>query len=161
MKTADKRKTLITKKQVIGKKHFRGTVDATDPCYNHDVWCRMNGIPVCDGEYDCVIWKTQERNEPSRVARIGIYLRGIVPAQKKMERIGEIGVDAGLAGFFMNKPDYSDEEWIAVCDRISKGDAWILPEGFFSSSGYGDGGYDVYAYKQPDGRAGALEIVFL
>lgn len=160
MKT-EKGKLHKTKKQVIGKKYFYGTVDATDPCYNHDVWCRMNGIPVCDGEYDCVIWKTQEPDEPSRVARIGIYLRGIVPVQDKMECIGEIGVDAGLAGFFMNKPDYSDAEWVALCDLLSNGDAWIRSEGFFSSSGYGDGGYDVCAYKQPDGRASALEIVFL
>lgn len=157
----EKGKLQKTQKQIIGKKHFHGTVDATDPCYNYDVWCRMNGIPICEGEYDCVNWKTRERDEPSRVARIGIYLRGVVPVQEKMERIGEIGVDAGLAGFFMNKPDYSDDEWSSLCDLLSNGDAWIRPKGFFSSSGYGDGGYDVYAYKQPDGRASAMEIAFL
>lgn len=77
-----------------------------------------------------------------------------------MKEIGSIGVDAGLAGFFHNKPDYSDEEWSAFCDRISRGDAWLTEDGFYSSSGYGDGGYGVFAYQQDDEIA-ALEIRFI
>lgn len=77
-----------------------------------------------------------------------------------MEEIGSIGVDAGLAGFFHNKPDYSDEEWGEFCDRVRNGDAWLIEDGFYSSSGYGDGCYGVYAYKQ-DGAITALELRFL
>ena len=77
-----------------------------------------------------------------------------------MEKIGSIGVDAGLAGFFHNKPDYSDEAWSKFCDRIRHGDAWLTEDGFYSSSGYGDGCYGVYAYKQ-DGEITALEVRFL
>ena len=76
-----------------------------------------------------------------------------------MEEIGSIGVDAGLAGFFMNKPDYTDEQWTEFCESIREGDAWIKDEGFFSSSGNGDGCYGVYAYKQ-NGEITALEIRF-
>ena len=76
-----------------------------------------------------------------------------------MEEIGSIGVDAGLAGFFMNKPDYTDEQWTEFCESIRDGDAWIKDEGFFSSSGNGDGCYGVYAYKQ-NGEITALEIRF-
>lgn len=85
---------------------------------------------------------------------------GVIPQQKQMAEIGSIGVDAGLAGFFMNKPDYTDDEWSDFCDYIRNGDAWIKNEGFFSSSGNGDGCYPVYAYKQ-NGEITALEIRFV
>ena len=45
-----------------------------------------------------------------RVHTIGIYLDGCRPEGKDMERIGSIGVDSGLAGFFQNKPDYTADE---------------------------------------------------
>lgn len=105
--------------------------------------------PICGKEYkDC------------RVGVIGIYLDGVIPPQKSMKEIGVIGVDAGLAGFFMNKPDYTDEQWHDFCESIRKGDAWIKDEGFFSSSGYGDGCYPVFAYTVDD-EIIALEIRFL
>ena len=30
------------RKKTIGKLSFGPTVDITDPCYDRDVWCRMN-----------------------------------------------------------------------------------------------------------------------
>ena len=84
----------------------------------------------------------------------------IYRARRTWRKTGSIGVDAGLAGFFHNKPDYSDEEWGRFCDRVRNGDAWLIEDGFYSSSGYGDGCYGVYAYKQ-DGAITALELRFL
>ena len=52
-----------------------------------------------------------------------------------------------------------NDAWSKFCDRITTGDAWLTEDGFFSSSGYGDGSYGVYA-KQKDGKAVALEIRF-
>lgn len=150
----------------IGTKYFEGVVDITDPCYDKDVWCRMTA-EVKAGEYTCCVWRHAKKMKYNgreyndiRVGIIGIYLDGIIPNTKLMKEIGEIGVDAGLAGFFMNKPDYNDEEWGDFCDSIRKGDVWIKDEGFFSSSGYGDGCYPVYAYKI-DGEIVALEIRFI
>lgn len=154
------------RRKLIGRKHFEGSIDITDPCYDKDVWCRMNAT-VKSGTYDCIVWRKTEKCEFDGkeqkwqiVGIIGIYLDGYIPTQKEMEEIGSIGVDAGLAGFFMNKPDYTDEQWSEFCDSIRDGDAWIKDEGFFSSSGNGDGGYGVYAYKQ-DGEITALEIRFV
>ena len=154
------------RKKLIGRKHFEGIIDITDPCYDRDTWCRINAT-VKSGEYDCRVWYQKEKNEYNGeteeyqiVGIIGIYLNGIIPQQKQMEEIGVIGVDAGLAGFFMNKPDYSDNEWDEFCDSICQGDAWIKDEGFFSSSGNGDGAYPVYAYKH-NGEITALEIRFV
>lgn len=46
------------------------------------------------------------------------------------------------------------------CPHCLRGNAQRVDIGFFSSSGYGDGGYDVYAYKC-NGQITALEIRFI
>lgn len=151
----------------IGRRDFHGSVDITDPCYSRDVWCRMDDVKIREGTYDCIVWRHTDKGEidgkpyvDRRVGIIGIYLDGVIPPQKSMKEIGSIGVDAGLAGFFHHKPDYTDDEWSALCDRIGEGDAWLTEDGFFSSSGYGDGGYPVYAHKVHD-EITALEIRFI
>ena len=155
------------RRKKIGVMDFHGSVDITDPCYDRDTWCRMNDVKIKEGQYTCMVWYQTDRGECDGkpysyrlVGIIGIYLNGVIPAQKSMKEIGCIGVDAGLAGFFHNKSDYSDEEWSAFCDRISRGDAWLTKDGFYSSSGYGDGGYGAFAYQQDDEIA-ALEIRFI
>ena len=152
----------------FGDLYFHGSVDITDPCYNRDVWCRMTDVKIRNGVYTCIAWHhkdkgTFDNGEPycyDVIGIIGIYLDGVIPCQKDMKEIGSIGVDAGLAGFFHNKPDYTDDEWAAFCDRVRHGDAWLIKEGFYSSSGYGDGCYGVYAYEQ-GGEITAIEIRFL
>ena len=101
--------------------------------------------------------------DPSRTDGLGSLaynLDGRIPPQRNMEQIGTIGVDAGLAGFFRNKPDYNDEEWANFCTMISKGSVWLTDEGFYSHSGYGDGVYNVYA-NEDGNEAVALEIRFI
>jgi len=141
----------------IGTIDFRGSVDITDPCYDRDVWCRMNDVKIKEGSYDCIAWYCGKC-----VGAIGIYLDGNIPLRKSMELIGTIGVDARLAGFFHNKPDYDDDAWGDFCTRTYRngGSAWIVEDGFYSISGYGDGEYDVRANKE-DGEIVALEIRFL
>lgn len=153
------------RREKIGTMDFHGSVDITDPCYDRDVWCRMTDVKIRKGVYTCIAWHhknkgTFDNGEPycyDVIGIIGIYFDGVIPCQKEMKEIGSIGVDAGLAGFFHNKPDYTDDEWTAFCDRVRHGDAWLIKDGFYSSSGYGDGCYGVYAYEQ-GGEITAIEI---
>lgn len=155
------------RRKKIGVMDFHGSVDVTDPCYNREVWCRMNDVKIKEGLYTCMAWYQTDKGEYNGkpychkvVGIIGVYLDGVVPGQKTMKEIGSIGVDAGLAGFFHNKPDYDDKAWHDFCNRISQGDAWMTDEGFYSSSGYGDGCYSVYAAER-EGEIVGLEIRFL
>lgn len=155
------------RRKKIGVMDFGGSVDITDPCYDRDTWCRMNDVTIKTGNYTCMVWHHTEKGEcdgqpycDKRVGIIGIYLDGEIPHQKAMEEIGIIGVDAGLAGFFHNKPDFDDEAWSCFCDKVANGDVWLDDIGFYSSSGYGDGCYGVFAYKK-NGEITALEIRFL
>ena len=38
------------RKTKIGVMDFHGSVDITDPCYDKDVWCRMNNVKISEGE---------------------------------------------------------------------------------------------------------------
>ena len=148
--------------KIIGEPwHIESPVDVTDPCYDRDAWCRINGLQVVPGEYTCAIAEEDTGMWGIRVSTIGIYLDGDVPATSEMDAIGDIGVDAGLAGFFVNKPDFTDVEWGAFCNQISSGRAWQFTYGFCSSSGYGDGAYNVFARMNSAGAINALEIRFL
>lgn len=159
------------KVKFVGTKYFGPEVDITDPCYDKDVWCRMNKVRIKEGEYRCAIWPTYEwhtdpltgkKHRYSMVGRIGIYL-GEVPAQADLVKKGYIGVDAGLAGFFNNKPDYNDKEWQKICDDFyaTNNKYLFTDEGFFSSSGYGDGSYPLYVAYDGNGEIVSLEIAFI
>ena len=108
----------------------------------------MSGIEILPGEYECFVdvWNNkQTRGWGERIARIGIRL--LNSEETVFEQIGEIGVDAGLAGFYQDKPDFTDDEWSEFCDKVFDEDereAHFIDGGVCSSSGYGDGGYGVY-----------------
>lgn len=142
--------------KLIAKKYFGSLIDITDPCYDKDISCRMS-VPVRAGIYNCMI---SVSDGSRRINTIGIFLEAedVVAAARK--QIGSIGVDSGLAGFFNNKPDYTREQWLALCDSLGDGNAWTNNEGFFSTTGFGDGYYPVYAYRQ-NGTIIALEIHFI
>jgi len=142
--------------EYVGTIELGTKVDITDPCYDKDTWCRMT--TNCEpGEYKGYIEMSDQGDWGMRVASVSIFKGDKIWEIEEMEYIGNIGVDAGLAGFFNNKPDFNDEEWYEFCDKIEDGNAWNLYNGIFSSSGFGDGGYDVYANKDRN----AFTIVFI
>ena len=89
--------------------------------------------------------------------------------------IGTICVDAGLAGFFENKPDFTNDEWSHFCDltfgnetdndfKVIDNCAYVKNgnnyKGFYTSSGEGDGNYHVYVKKDDNGKTIAAYIDF-
>ena len=142
--------------EYVGTIELGTKVDITDPCYDKDTWCRMT--TDCEpGEYKGYVEMSDEGSWGMRVAKVSIFKGNKICGIDEMEYIGSIGVDAGLAGFFNNKPDFSDNEWRVLCDAIAEGDAWNLYNGIFSSSGFGDGEYGVYANDERN----AFTIVFI
>lgn len=124
-------------------------------------------IVLADGDKDC-LKQLEERIKRGRSWRY----------------VGDIGVDAGIAGFFDGeKPDFSDSEWAEHCNWMREKDTetkkqnggrasyWYIrclpqteKDGFWTSSGYGDGGYSAHAiHSIIDGKrmTTAAEIRFL
>ncbi len=179
------------KRKVIGYKEINtGKVDITDPCYDKDVWCRINGVNLQKGEYRLSAWygakldeddidelsednghtATEEeiRAEEKRIQNT-IYSLEIQKKHRsfdfgsaRWEEVGTIGVDAGLAGIFWNKPDFNDDEWDDFCNKIdSNGKTKPIVDkyGFYSETADGDGEYCVDAIKE-NGENIALRIMF-
>jgi hypothetical protein len=160
-----------------------GIVNVTDPCYDGDVWCRMT-TKVKPGKYNCYsyigddnmwgkrVWINQiviADNEYSAIAEERIL------SGKSWRKIGTIGVDAGMAGFFNHKPNFNDEEWSELCDWLfeeaggglhNPNDVYgsfirhfATGDGFWTNSGCGDGSYTVHAIRE-NRKIIALEIRF-
>jgi Protein of unknown function (DUF4241) len=90
-----------------------------------------------------------------------------------------IGVDSGQAGFFdwrhfrsaaVVPADHPwkarmlapDDPWYALCcDVTLQGDGGVIPYGVVASSGWGDGGYPLYALRDDKGTLTALRLVFI
>lgn len=150
----------------IGKIRLKDSVDVTDPCYSKGTWCREN-YKCVPGIYNCYI-DTSKRHGVVSVIRIVLDDAGIMEKADKpenWEEVGLIGVDAGLAGFFDDKPDFSDLEWQKFCSDLDFAEScWIRKydgrDGFFGQPGFGDGCYPVYGiYKNlKHAEIAALEI---
>ena len=149
-----------------------GVVDITDPCYDRDVWCRMNDVKVMPGTYNCYAYMGEDKSWGNRcwIAQIVIadgpydeIAEDRIQSGRSWRTIGSICVDAGMAGFFNHKPDFNDTEWDAVCNIVLNGDrrAYIedFAKGFWTDSGVGDGCYTVHAIRE-NRKIIALEIRF-
>lgn len=150
----------------IGQIKLDDKVDITDPCYNRSVRCRLNDVPVVPGTYNCYISVSKEysnlcaaiaivREEEDNLFENGYLYSNNNFSYKNEARKGakEIGVDAGLAGFFKApKPDYDDDGWDKFCNQLYVRDnqkplRMTTDNSFVASSGYGDGSYPVYLRK--------------
>lgn len=152
----------------INNFHFDGTIEmtenieVTDPCYDKDVWCRLNVKNCVPGTYQC--YNNFDPDE-RRIMQSMIIHQDFVEdfLNTKEKEIGSIGVDAGLAGFFKNKPNFSDEAWQKFCLNVmwKVGNFYSEKEskGYFTESGYGDGVYPVYAHVK-NNKVFALRIDF-
>jgi len=157
-----------------------GRVDITDPCYDAKTWCRINRFPIIPGVYDCYI--DHYKDDPESIKSCTIRHSQIIDDDLESIKIGHIGVDTGQAGFFVDKPDFDKDTWNQLCDEllgktpnnliktIVGHDAYITDFSgkscFWTTSGFGDGEYDVFAYygatsEQPEepGIVG-LTIIF-
>lgn len=146
----------------------KGEVTLTDPGYDKNTWCAAT-LKVRPGTYDCFAYTGKDPDWGKRVWINQIVLRDsnvFGNNTKKWECVStSIGVDAGLAGFFADKPDFNQEEWEALCSWMGNRDEFIKTfdngtDGFWTSSGVGDGCYEAYALRNADGEIIAVEIRF-
>lgn len=135
---------------------FRGRItlgescDFTDPCYDKDVWCRTTVTDMLPGVYNCyAVYNTDNRVIESWIIheQYDVDSDDLIAAT---EVLPACGVDAGLFGYFADKPNFSSEEW----DKMHFEDINFLngSEGFFTESGYGDGAFCPVLWKNADGK---------
>ncbi len=145
-----------------------GSIDVTDPCYdkeNEEKKIRFS-LPIQNGKYDCLFTRKDQR-----VSSCSIVLNGVDESKLVNEWtvVDTIFVDSGLAGFFIDKPDYTDKEWKSLCNELADKDkkssrdlhgVYMRKDAFFTSSGLGDGQYEVFISLRDD-KIVAVKIQFI
>jgi hypothetical protein len=142
----------------------------SDPCYERGIWCAISDFEVMPGKYETFIVKYENR----AAAVIAVHSDYIGTLNSDWELyVGEIGVDSGQAGIFDDsiypekeepKGKWDDEDsFYGECCKLTLSNAQggILKneKGVVSSSGYGDGRYELFCQCRENYRI-ALMIDF-
>ena len=143
-----------------------GRIRVTDPCYEPDTWC---AYVIDDAKKG--LWTAKLSYMEGRVSelRINHFSHSTVEPAAKTD--AQIGVDSGQAGFYDDAffvenhgGEYGelDTFYGKNCNATIEHDTGIIEEcGVVSSSGWGDGVYDLYVARDKDGLVIAAKIVFL
>lgn len=154
-----------------------GSLIVSDPCYDTDEILNLeipakNGIWVAHADIgELNVWG-------KRVFGLTAEYTGV--SKKVRSRTSDISVDSGQAGIF-DSSNYKNKKisknverlcetticendpWYSLCcDRTLHKDMWgTIPYGVVSSSGLGDGHYEVVYYVNNKNLAVRVEIIFI
>jgi hypothetical protein len=168
-----------------------GKLVCSDPCYSIPTWCQGIVENVKNGVWGAEINLSDQQDWGMRVASLYIVNEHANATMKDIETkifdeeplSFDAGVDSGQFGFFdfahyrndesakdLKKFEFGDnydtqsgDTWYRACSDLTLGDEqWgVLPNGVVSSSGFGDGSYDVFGYKDAYGEYVAFAVVFI
>lgn len=147
-----------------------GTILVCDPCYDDAPHMHIT-LPARNGKW----WTTIERHG-DRISRLYAVLDNS-PVFLAPRNVGFAGVDSGQMGIYdkahFNNPKSVEGEltkfefgehadWYLMCCNRTLGEvgAGLIPHGVVSSSGWGDGSYQVQA-ALCEGKAIYIDITFI
>lgn len=140
-------------------------VVVSDPCYSLGTWCMAVVEGVKAGVYHAIVTKKDMDEWGIRCSALKVVHAEYAKHDHDWVKTEhEIGVDSGQAGVFDFDSFRNDEQKLNIESAFTpneneKGDVWYTkmcgltnsdnrwgtyPNGVVSSSGIGDGGYDLY-----------------
>jgi len=139
-------------------------VMVSDPCYVVGTWCQHKLTNVLPGEYQSTVVKYDDRYWGNRCSFIIVVHKDYNTEDKLNWRKlpFDIGVDSGQAGIFSMETYRNDEVFVSGSRKKNDGEEWYehmsnmtldgerwgtYPNGIVSSSGIGDGGYELRVAK--------------
>ena len=162
-----------------------GKLILSDPSYEYPTWCQ-GVVKAKNGK-----WDTRIIESKGRVATIAAFnIESAMSIPKLMDKLSKApaipfigGVDSGQFGYFdfntyrddasvNGLPIYSwgneydtnevgDIFYRACCDITINDTHGVLPNGFVSTSGYGDGSYTTFGLADENGEYYALITHFI
>lgn len=146
--------TVARKKKCFEVK--KGQISVGDPCYS----CPGFVVDAQNGK-----WRAHVSTVDSfgrRVANIIVHHESFDPSRDVVTESHIIGVDSGQAGVFDGIYEGSDIDFYEECGSatLSNLGYGYIHNGFVTSSGYGDGGYEAVVFKRDD-KAVCVEITFI
>jgi len=153
-------------------------VMVSDPCYKVPTWCQHKLINVLPGEYQSTVVKFNDRYWGNRNSFIIVVHKDYNTEDKLNWRKlpFDIGVDSGQAGIFSMETYRNDEVFVSGSRKENDGEEWYehmsnmtldgerwgtYPNGIVSSSGIGDGGYELRVAKHKGKVVGVLLDFFM
>lgn len=158
----------------IGKLDLKDRIVISDPCYCDfdNPWIKQ--LKIVPGEYNCFIEYNTKNEE--RVASM-LLINKNTNDKNIDEKIAEVGVDSGTMAIFTldkytelskMKKEYEEEFYKYSYDltkrtffKFNEYMADIFQNIFISSSGYGDGIYNVLIKRNKIGHIIAIKIDFI
>ena len=149
-------------------------VIVTDPCYGLTVPCKAIVNNVVPGEYETFVETIDEGNWGERISSLSAIKRDSYREIVQEECLEEvIGVDSGQVGIFDydyrikqgdDLGEYHDESSIykRICNLTSSTQWGELDNKVVaSSSGFGDGCYDLVLFKNKEGKIIGFKVIFI
>ena len=136
-------------------------VMVSDPCYKLGTWCQDLLEDVLPGRYRCSLLISDEGEWGKRVAFLTASHSDVENITFDLNDLesesGDIGVDSGMCGIFdyeFYKRFADNEELYDECCKIDFGDSFGDTDklAVISSSGYGDGCYDLLVNRNDEGK---------
>ena len=152
----------------LGNIELSNTVIVSDPSYDRGTWCMTTDLAIRPGTYKAWIVQSDEGEFGTRVASLFLVHEDFAAATlSDWESVNEeIGVDSGQCGIFDDTiyPQKDDkvfeERFYNECCSITLGvvPAGVLEsnKGVVTSSGYGDGGYELFAISAAGERVALM-----
>lgn len=153
----------------LGRKKFDKVLEVTDPCYNAGSYGELMVRNISPGEY-LIVCEINEESDGNLITMLALlntdYFSELTwddtISAPEWDCLGSIGVDSGLAGFFNDKPDYSQPEWVELTNELYgekkpnkvkvllpkelsplESSVYETQEGVFCNTGIGDGCYPL------------------
>jgi hypothetical protein len=153
-------------------------VMVSDPCYVVGTWCQHKLTNVLPGEYQSTVVKYDDRYWGNRNSFIIVVHKDYNTEDKLNWRKlpFDIGVDSGQAGIFSMETYRNNEVFVTGSRKENDGEEWYrhisdytldtpfwgtYPNGIVSSSGIGDGGYELRVAKHKGKIVGILLDFFM
>ena len=164
-------------------------VMVSDPCYEVGTWCQHKLTNVLPGEYQTMVMKFDNYSHswgPRNSFIIAVHKDHNTEDKLNWRKVvADIGVDSGQAGIFSMETyrqdevfltgisehtkkygthkDDGGEEWYGhMCDLTDNTNRWgVYPNGVVSSSGLGDGSYELRVAKHKGKVVGILLDFFM
>ncbi len=149
-----------------------GKVIVSDPCYDRDVWCNARDIAVKPGRYYVTVLAGDMQDFGQRnKCIIAIHCDDLHKPYANMELVSDkIGVDSGRCGIFddtiypLDKKSIGEHDdpntFYGECCKLTRSDqrSGFLDnrKGVVSSSGIGDGVYELYCGYHKGDRVALL-----
>lgn len=148
-------------------------VMVSDPGYEVGIFCQHKLTNVLPGEYHCMVQKFDDRYWGNRCS----YIIAVHKDYNTEDKLNwrklpyDIGVDSGQAGIFSMETYRNDEVFVSGSRKVNDGEEWYenmsnmtldgerwgtYSNGIVSSSGRGDGSYELRVAKHKGKVVGIL-----